>query len=96
MGGADYILAVTILVIGGVVGLVTVRDAVVQNFGDLAVALAMIDQSYTVNYTVSSGTVVSFSYADPPLDPALQDVEGQAPYGIVLCADDADGGGDEN
>jgi hypothetical protein len=49
-----------------------------------------------VNYTVSSGTVVSFSYADPPLDPALQDQDLQAPYGIVLCADDADGGGNEN
>jgi hypothetical protein len=73
---------------------VTVRDAMVQNFGDIAVALASLDQSYTVNYTVTSGTVVNFEYSDPPLDPALADVEGEAPYGIELCVDDADVGGD--
>lgn len=95
--GADYVLGVTILVIGGVVGLVTVRDAVVQNFGDIAVALESLNQSYTVNYTVASGTVVNFGYSDPPLAASLADVEGAAPYGIELCADDLNSsGGDEN
>lgn len=97
LAGADYILAVTILVIGGVVGLVTVRDAIVQNMGDIAVVLETLDQSYTINYTLSNGTVVDFGYTDPPLPPERQDVELEAPYGIELCEDDMDGlGGTEN
>lgn len=97
LAGADYILGVTILVIGGVVGLVTVRDAMVQNMGDIAVVLGSLDQSYTINYTLSSGTVVDFGYEDPPLPPELQDTELEAPYGIELCEDDMNSnGGTEN
>lgn len=85
LGSSDYILLSTIVVIGAVCGLATMRDAVVQNLGDIAIALATVDQSYSVNYTISSGTVVNFGYFDPPPGATLQDVAGQAPYNIDLC-----------
>jgi len=87
LAGADYILALTILVIGGIAGLVTVRDAAVQNLGDIAVALESLDQSYTVEIHQSNGFSFSFGYVDPPIAPGLRDLPGRAPHGIVLCED---------
>jgi hypothetical protein len=95
LAGADYILAITILVIGGITGLVTVRDAAVQNLGDIAVALESLDQSYTVTIEQSNGFMLTFGYVDPPIDPELVDLPGQAPHGIELCQD-LEGPGTEN
>ncbi|HPM83035.1 MAG TPA: hypothetical protein PLF81_20165 [Candidatus Anammoximicrobium sp.] len=58
---ADLILISTILVIGVLVGLVTLRDQVVQEFGDLATAVGNLNQSYsfagsTVTFTDRKGT----------------------------------------
>ena len=44
---AEIMLIMTILVIGVIVGLKSVRDAVVTELADVAQALANIDQSYT-------------------------------------------------
>ncbi len=46
---AELILVATILVIGLIVGLTTVRDQVVQELGDLALAIGNVNQSYTYN-----------------------------------------------
>ena len=43
----ELILIATILVIGMLVGLVSVRDQVVQELADVAEAISDIDQSYT-------------------------------------------------
>ncbi len=43
----ELVLVATILVLGVIVGLTTVRDAVVQELGDLALAIGSINQSYT-------------------------------------------------
>jgi Flp pilus assembly pilin Flp len=43
---AELVLVATILVIGMVVGLATVRDAVVQELADVAGAIASVNQSY--------------------------------------------------
>ncbi len=43
----ELVLIATILVIGMVVGLATVRNAVVQELGDVAMAIGNINQSYT-------------------------------------------------
>jgi len=43
----ELVLVATILVIGMVVGLATVRDAVVQELEDVALAIGNINQSYT-------------------------------------------------
>jgi len=44
---AELIIIATILVLGMIVGLTTVRDQVVQELGDLAAAVASINQSYS-------------------------------------------------
>jgi Flp pilus assembly pilin Flp len=44
---AELILVVTILVLGMVVGLTTLRDQVVQELGDVALAIASINQSFS-------------------------------------------------
>ena len=43
----DLILISTILVLGLIVGLVSLRDQIVQEFGDMAVALGNLNQSYS-------------------------------------------------
>ena len=43
----ELVLVATILVIGMVVGLATVRNAVVQELGDVAQAIGNINQSYS-------------------------------------------------
>ena len=44
---AELILVATILVIGMIVGLTSVRDQVVQELGDVAAAIASVNQSYS-------------------------------------------------
>jgi len=52
--GGSYLLLVTILGIGMVCGLVTMRDQFAQQFGDVASALEQVDQSYS--FTVGTTT----------------------------------------
>ena len=75
--GTNYLLMTTIICIGAVAGLTTVRDSVVQSLGDVALALQHLDQSYTV--TCSFG---SFGFMD---DVAPDDVSGQPPNSIAIC-----------
>lgn len=93
----DYILMVAIVGVGSVAGLATVRDAAVQDLGDVAIGLESLDQSYTVTMTfatIDGGTTVkTFGYTDPP--PAdLEDLPGEAPHGIEIC--DAPSGGESD
>jgi Flp pilus assembly pilin Flp len=53
----SLMLLVVIVAFGAVVGLVTFRDQIVQEFGDLATAIDSVDQSF------SAGSLGS--YADP-------------------------------
>ncbi|MFK7777713.1 MAG: hypothetical protein QM501_06275 [Gimesia sp.] len=70
------VLMITILVIGIIPGVATLRDHIVQNFGDLAVALESIDQSYSFSVNgVTSEYVDSIS---------VTDVSGDAPAGLDL------------
>jgi len=57
----DLILISSILVIGLLVGLVSVRDQIVQELGDMAVAVGNLNQSYSfaahaVTYVDDNGT----------------------------------------
>ncbi len=70
----DMILISTILVLGMIVGLVCLRNQVVQEFSDVANAVGSLDQSYSyTSQTISSGsfsaTVAGGSYTDPPYTP---------------------------
>lgn len=44
----EWVLLITVVVIGVVGGLSSVRDAIISELGDLAAAAVAIDQSYTV------------------------------------------------
>jgi hypothetical protein len=82
-----YIFMVTIIGIGLVVGLTSVRDQLVQGLGDVADAMASVNQSYTVSMTFAQlngpNIVQTFSYVDT-VSPVTQ-TPGQAPHGIVIC-----------
>ncbi|WP_339731843.1 hypothetical protein [uncultured Gimesia sp.] len=70
------VLMMTILIVGILPGVVTLRDHIVQKFGDMAVALESIDQSYS--YTVDG---VTSEYVDTN---SLTDPVGDAPAGLDL------------
>ena len=70
------VLMVTVLVIGIIPGVVTLRDHIVQNFGDVALSLENIDQSYS--FTVNG---VTSEYVDSG---QVDDVAGDAPAGLDL------------
>ena len=72
---AALILLYAIIVFGSIVGLVTLRDQIVQEFGDLAVALDHLDQSFSI----PGGA----SYKDTP---RLTDPVNQEPAGLNVQA----------
>lgn len=65
-----YLLLITIVGIGMVCGLVTFRDKMAQELGDVASALEQIDQSYS--FTV--GTVTSQYLDNVPAGPVTNPV----------------------
>ncbi len=73
------LLLYTILVLGMTVGLVTLRNQFVQEFGDLAVALDHLDQSWTVKYSWESGP-----HGPTPDTSTLTDPDGSEPAGISV------------
>lgn len=58
---SDLIMITTIVVLGSLVGLVTLRDQVVQELGDLAVAVGHLNQSYSFADTTVGGFSVAGS-----------------------------------
>ena len=62
---ADLILVTTIVVLGMIVGLVTLRDQVLQELGDVATAVGQLNQSYSVaSFTTSGFSVAGSLFAD--------------------------------
>lgn len=53
---AELVLIATILVIGLIVGMVAIRDALTAEMGDVAEAIGALDQSYTDNGIIDFGT----------------------------------------
>lgn len=83
----SMIFITTILAIGAIVGLSTVRMHVVQQLGDIAVALENLDQSFSL--ALPTGTVV-FNDTSPPLP--LLDPNNAAPACLnvqVAASDEA-------
>lgn len=79
VGIVGVILLYAILVFGVIVGVVFMRNAIVQEFGDLAVALRRLDQSFSF---VMGSTVHQYSDTQTTI---LTDPSGQAPAGIDLA-----------
>lgn len=65
---AELVLIATILVLGMIVGLVSVRDQVVQELGDLAIAFAVINQSYSFSGITGHTSSTSGSMLDDQVD----------------------------
>lgn len=61
---ANYILMTTILGLGAVTGLVTLRNNVVQEYGDASLALENLNQSYEYEIIVDGNVIASASYQD--------------------------------
>lgn len=62
---SELVLIGTILVLGVVVGLATLRDQVVQELGDLALAISNVNQSYSYSgVTGHSSSTSGTSFAD--------------------------------
>lgn len=61
----DMILVTSLTAIGAMVGLAVIRDAVVQEMGDVAVALDNVDQSFSGTIVHATlGTLWSASFSD--------------------------------
>jgi len=85
----ELVLIATILVIGMITGLVSVRDQVVQELEDVAVAIGNINQSYEYYGLTGCAAATSGSDFTDELDwcerPGGLDPTGLAPPGIVLA-----------
>jgi len=57
----ELVLMSTILLIGMIVGLTTLRDQVVQEFGDAALSVGALDQTYSFAGTMFDGNQVAGS-----------------------------------
>ena len=62
------ILTTTILAIGAIVGLVVLRNQILQEFGDISAAMRNLDQSFSVNLCgdTRSYTDMNVGVLDPP------------------------------
>ena len=83
---AELVLIGTILVIGMIVGLATLRDQVVQELGDVGAAISQLVQSYSFSgitgHTSSTAGSAFEDFTDACDDPA--DEAGNAPLCISL------------
>lgn len=60
----EWILLITVLVIGIVGGLSAARDAILDELGDVAGAVVAVDQSYTVETDACSNLGNAFGFQD--------------------------------
>jgi Flp pilus assembly pilin Flp len=92
----EWVLLITVLVIGIVGGLAAARDAIIDELGDVAQALLALDQTYDIDHPLAVGfydsaeEVVSTSSNSSFLDDAQfsdcersVDVQGQGTIGDV-------------
>jgi Flp pilus assembly pilin Flp len=84
---AELILIVTILVIGMVVGLTSLRDQVTQELGDVAGAISTINQSFsfsgaTGHHSSTAGSIFVDFTDDCDTPP---DTPGEEPVCIEVC-----------
>jgi hypothetical protein len=93
---AELVLIGTILVIGMIVGLATVRDQVVQELGDLALAIAQVNQSYSWSgITGHTSSVAGSAFIDTLdfCDDATDQTAGEDPPACIAIVE-ADPGED--
>ena len=85
VASTDLLLISTILVLGTIVGLVSLRDQVVQEFGDLGGAIGQLNQSYNVEaVSTDAGDAAGSSYEDLSDFCEAEDEAGQASGNISV------------
>ena len=60
----EWILLLTMVTIGIVSGLSTVRDAIISELGDVAQAMLALDQSYTISFPLVRRTFATLRMAE--------------------------------
>jgi len=65
---AELVLIATILVLGMIVGLVSVRDQVVQELGDVAIAFGLLNQSYSFSGITGHTSSTAGTFFDDTTD----------------------------
>ncbi len=83
---AELVLIATIMVIGLIVGLATVRDQVIQELADVAAAISNVNQSYSWSAVTGHSSSVAGSLFDDTVDFCDQDVDplNSSPHCISL------------
>ncbi|MBC8288831.1 MAG: hypothetical protein H8E37_00795 [Planctomycetes bacterium] len=82
LSSVDFMLFIAIVTIGSIVALATVRDQVLQQFGDISVAMENLEQTYTVDITFRNGSTKTFGFTD---NASPTDVADQPPGGIEIA-----------
>jgi len=82
---AELVLIATILVLGMIVGLVSVRDQVVQELGDIALAFGRINTSYSFSGITGHTSSTAGSLMDDAND--WCDASTDPPDGGAACID---------
>lgn len=72
---AELVLIATIMVIGLIVGLATVRDQVIQELADVAAAISNINQSYSWSAVTGHTSSVAGSQFDDTQDFCDEDLD---------------------
>jgi Flp pilus assembly pilin Flp len=70
----EWTVLVTLLTIGAVVGISGARDAIIDEFGDVAQAMLAFDQSYTIDFPLHASVhaVTTSSASDSSFTDALR------------------------
>lgn len=76
VGSAELILIATIACIGLIVGLVTYRDAIVQELGDTGAAINSLNQSYAVAIANNPSAGITVSGSTVTITSTFGDVDG--------------------
>jgi len=85
---AELVLIGTILVIGMIIGLATVRDQVVQELGDFALAIGQVNQSYSWSgITGHTSSVAGSAFEDTSDFCDLADQVGGEPPACIAIVD---------
>lgn len=95
---SELVLIATVLVIGLLVGMVTIRDQLVQELGDVADAIANVNQSYSFSAVTGHHSSTAGSDLDDQEDDCDQTAPtaGSAPACIGLATNPNGAGEDTN
>jgi hypothetical protein len=95
----DLVLIVSIVTLGTIVGLATLRNSVVQELGDLAAALGKLNQSYSYSGSEydpddsdAYANIPGSNYTDQPDFCDADDESGEPPAGISVTEPPIDEG----